>query len=108
MKKEYVITEISAAPDGSPYVLISMIESKDLKSQQQFHPPASGVTVIGPIPPTPDNIAKELQRALSGLFGQRTGQITVIKLDIREYEESGLKVGDKVIVEITRATKEEI
>lgn len=109
MKKEYIVTEVSAASDGSPYVLVSMVESKDMKSQQQeqSHPSVGGVTVLGPISSSPDNLPKELQKALSGLFGGRTGsQVTVIKLDIREYEESDFKVGDKIIVEMTKTPKE--
>ncbi len=109
MKKEYVITEISMSPDGSPRVLVSMLESKDLMNGQQPQPFRTGVTVLGPAPQTADSIAKELQKALSGALGGRLGsQATVMKLDIREYEESGLRVGDKVLVELTRMTKEEV
>jgi hypothetical protein len=111
LKKAYIITEIAASPDGSPFVLISMVEEKDLRQQQQQpQSPPRGVTVLGPFNSSPDNISNELQKALSGLFGAggRLGsQVTVIKLDIREYEESGLRVGDKVQMEITRESGKE-
>lgn len=112
MRKEYVITEIAIAPDGSPYVFVSMVESKDLqKGQQASYPPSSigGVHVLGPISSNPESISKDIQKALSGMFGGGGpgSQATVIKLGIREYDDSGLKVGDKVTVEITRATKSE-
>ena len=52
---------------------------------------------------------KNLQRAFRGLSKQMMGVVvTVIKLDMREYEESGLKVGDKVYLEITRIEKSSI
>jgi hypothetical protein len=116
MKKEYLITEIAIAPDGSPHVFVSMVEGKDFqKGQQPSYPPSGGrFTVLGPVS-SPENISKDIQKALSGMFGGGAGggglglQATVIKLDIREYQESGLKVGDKVAVEITReTTKEEV
>jgi hypothetical protein len=108
MKKEYVVTEIAISPDGSPYVFVSMVEGKDFQKgqQQPSYPSVGGVHVLGPISSSPENIPKEIQRALSGMLGGRGigSQATVIKLDIREYDDSGLKVGDKVTIEITRTT----
>ncbi|MEM2872958.1 MAG: hypothetical protein QXD82_02180 [Nitrososphaerales archaeon] len=101
VKKEYVVTEISAAPDGGPYVLVALVDPRDLKGASQPRPSVvMGFTSM-------EDLMKDLQRALSGLSRQTMGgAVTVIKLDMREYEESGLKVGDKVYLEITRTEKE--
>jgi hypothetical protein len=103
VKKEYVITEISAAPDGGPYVLVSLVEPRDLKGPTQPRPNPSVIMGFTSM----EDLMKDLQRALSGLSRQMMGgTVTVIKLDMREYEESGLKVGDKIYLEITKTEKE--
>jgi len=35
MKKEFVVKSIDAAPDGAPYVLVSLSSMKDLKEGSQ-------------------------------------------------------------------------
>ena len=102
MKKEYIVTEISAAPDGGPYVLVSLADPRDLKdvSQPRFGPQVMSFTSM-------EDLMKNLQRAFTGLSKQMMGGVvTVIKLDMRDYEESGLKVGDKVYLEITKVERE--
>ncbi|NWG09580.1 MAG: hypothetical protein HXX80_04650 [Nitrososphaerales archaeon] len=99
MKKNYVVTEISAAPDGGPYVLVALVEPRDLKSTSQpfFSPNVTmSFTSI-------EDLMKNLQRTFTGLSRQT---VTIVKFDMREYEESGLKVGDKVYLEITKVEKE--
>lgn len=103
VKKEYIITEISAAPDGGPYVLITLVEPRDLKGSPQTRPNPNVIMGFTSM----EDLIKDLQRALSGLSRQMMGgTVTVIKLDMREYEESGLKVGDKIYLEITKTEKE--
>ena len=104
MKKQYVVTEISAAPDGGPYVLVALTDPRDLKDapQQRFAPQAMGFSSM-------EDLMKNLQKAFSGMSKQiMNGMTTVVKLDMREYEDSGLKVGDKVYLEIIKADKEGI
>ncbi|MCS7116079.1 MAG: hypothetical protein RMJ31_05450 [Nitrososphaerota archaeon] len=102
VKKEYIVTEISAAPDGGPYVLVSLTDPRDLTSTQ---PPRFGQVAIGFT--SIEDLMKNLQRAIAGLSRQAMGGVvTVIKLDMREYEESGLKVGDKVYLEISKVERE--
>ena len=48
-----------------------------------------------------DDMVKNLNKMLSGGMGQ-PGAITSIKLDMREYKEMNLAVGDKVYIEITK------
>ena len=102
MKKEYVVTEISAAPDGGPYVLVSLADPRDFKGVSQPHlgPQVMSFTSM-------EDLMKNLQRAFTGLSKQMMGGVvTVIKLDMREYEESGLKVGAKVYLQIMKIERE--
>jgi len=99
LKKNYVVTEISAAPDGGPYVLIALVEPRDLKSTSQpFFSPNVMMSFT-----SIEDLMKNLQRTFTGLSRQT---VTIVKFDMREYEESGLKVGDKVYLEITKMEKE--
>ena len=39
MKKEFVVKSIDSAPDGAPYVVVSLSSLKDLKEGTQTQPP---------------------------------------------------------------------
>ena len=104
MKKEYVVKSIDAAPDGSPYVVVSLSSIKDLKegtSSQQN--PFGSPKVMGFS--NMNDMMKDLNKMLSGGggFGMQGG-ITQLKLEMHEYKDMGLAVGDKGFRE---ATKEE-
>ena len=102
MKKEYVVVRIDAASDGAPYVIISLTSPKDFKEQNQ-RPLSSptGTNVMGFT--NMEDMMKNLNKALSGgVFGQ-PGGITSLKLDMREYKQLGLQVGDKVVLELSKA-----
>ncbi len=99
MKKEYVIVRIDAAPDGAPYVVVSLSNPKDFREQNQPMSPF-GSNVMGFT--NMDDMIKGLNKMMSGgAFGQ-TGGVTSIKLDMREYKELALSVGDKVYLEISK------
>ena len=49
-----------------------------------------------------DDLMKNMQNTLSGLTKQGGDISTTIKMEIREYEDSGIKVGDKVSLEINK------
>ncbi|HSD04768.1 MAG TPA: hypothetical protein VLB45_03335, partial [Nitrosopumilaceae archaeon] len=49
-----------------------------------------------------DDMVKGLNKMMSGgAFGQ-AGNITSIKLDMHEYKELGLSVGDKIFLDISK------
>lgn len=103
MKKEYVVVRIDAAPDAAPYVLVSLQPTKDFKESQGFpQSPYGGSGVMGFT--NMDDMMKSLNKMLGGGggFGMPTG-LTSMKLDMREYKELGLAVGDKVYLEISKA-----
>ena len=99
MKKEYVVKSIDAAPDGKPYVLVSFMSAKELMDNSSPVSPF-GSKVMGFS--NMNDMAKELNKMFAGMGGMSSG-ITSIKLDMHEYKEMNLSVGDKVYLEITKS-----
>ncbi len=99
MKKEFVVRSIDAAPDGAPYVIVSMSSAKEIKEstspQSAFAPKVMGFTNM-------NDMMKDLNKMLGGAGGM-PGGVTAIKLDMHEYKQMNLSVGDKVFVELTKA-----
>ncbi|WP_316506003.1 hypothetical protein [Nitrosopumilus sp.] len=104
MKKEYVVRSIDAVPDGAPYVVVSLSSVKDLKEGTQNPPsPFGSPKVMGFT--NMNDMMKDLNKMLSGMgggMGMQSG-ITQLKLEMHEYKEMSLAVGDKVFLELTKA-----
>ena len=102
MRKEYVVVRVDAAPDGSPYVTVSLSSKKDV--QEKNGPPSSpfGKTNVMGFSNMND-MAKELNKMMSGGGLGMMGNTTSIKLDMIEYKKLGLSVGDKVFLDLTKA-----
>ena len=98
MKKEYIVRSIDAAPDGSPYVVVSLSSSKEVKEGMQPQSPF-GQKVMGFT--NMNDMMKDLNKMLGGMGGM-PGGITTIKLEMHEYKQMNLSVGDKVFLEITK------
>ncbi len=99
MKKEYIVRSIDASPDGSPYVVVSLSSSKEVKEGMQPQSPF-GQKVMGFT--NMNDMMKDLNKMLSGMGGM-PGGVTAIKLEMHEYKQMNLSVGDKVFLEITKA-----
>ncbi len=99
MKKEYVVRSIDAAPDGSPYVVVSLSSSKEIKEgiqpQSPFGPKVMGFSNM-------NDMMKDLNKMFSG-GGGMSGGVTAIKLEMHEYKQMNLSVGDKVFLEMSKA-----
>ena len=94
LKKQYIVTEISASPDGSPYVFISLKGPDEVGGPQKTTFPSVASF------PSMDDMFQNLGRILSK---QMTGGFaTVIKLGLDEYEEIDVKVGDRLSLEINK------
>ncbi len=94
MKKEYVVTQISAPPDGSPYVFVSLKNPKDVGGLQRASPAS-----IASFNSTNDifrNLGQIISKQMMGGFA------TVIKLSFEEYEKLDIKVGDRISLEINK------
>ena len=102
MRKEYVVVRVDAAPDASPYVTVSLSSKKDV--QEKNGPPSSPFgksNVMGFS--NMNDMAKELNKMMSGGGVGMMGNTTTIKLDMIEYKKLGLSVGDKVFLDLTKA-----
>ena len=103
MKKESVVKSIDSAPDGAPYVVLSLSSLKDLKDGNQNPPAAFGSPKVMGFSNMND-MMKDLNKMMSGAggMGMQSG-ITQLKLEMHEYKEMGLSVGDKVFLELSKA-----
>jgi len=103
MKKEFVVKSIDSAPDGAPYVVVSLSSLKDLKEgNQPQQPPFGSPKVMGFS--NMNDMMKDLNKMMSGMggAGMQSG-ITQLKLEMHEYKEMSLSVGDKVFLELSKA-----
>jgi hypothetical protein len=103
MRKEYVVVRIDAAPDGAPYVVVSLSSKKDVQENTgPLSSPFGKPNVMGFT--NMNDMAKELNKMISGggSFGMM-GNTTSIKLDMIEYKKLSLSVGDKVYLELSKA-----
>jgi len=102
MKKEYVVVRIDAAPDAAPYVVVSLSSKKDVREDNgQLSSPFGKANVMGFS--NMNDMAKELNKMMSGGGPGMMGNTTSIKLDMIEYKKLGLSVGDKVFLDLTKA-----
>src|SRR5207249_6632537 len=104
MKKQYVVSKIEIASDGSPYVHIG------------FTDPANKSGAAKPLNPfglktmafsSPEDMLKNLPKAMGNLPGMIGGaggfpDSPTFKLSMRDYEDMNIRVGDKVSIEIMK------
>ncbi|NIP62353.1 MAG: hypothetical protein GWN01_08180 [Nitrosopumilaceae archaeon] len=99
MKKEYVVVRIDSAPDGAPYVIVTLSPSKEMKEKgdpsKQFGQNMMGFSNM-------EDMMKNLNKVLSGAM---MPNMTSIKLEMHEYKDLNLSVGDKVFLEISKEEK---
>lgn len=97
MRKEYVVVRIDAAPDGTPQVLVSLSDPKDVRDRGQGS--FGGPQVMGSF-----GSMEDLMKNLNKIFANQVmgGFTTTLKLSIKEYEDSGIKVGDKIYLDVIR------
>jgi len=97
MRKEFIVVRIDAAPDGTPQVIVSLSDPKDVRerSQGQFGGPQM-MGAFGSMEDLMKNINKIFASQMMGGF------TTTLKLSIKEYEDSGIKVGDKIYLDVIK------
>jgi len=102
MRKEFVVVRIDAAPDAAPYVVVSLSSKKDVRENNgPLTSPFGKANVMGFS--NMNDMAKELNKMMSGGGVGMMGNTTSIKLDMLEYKKLGLSVGDKVFLDISKA-----
>ena len=99
MKKEFVVKSIDSAPDGLPYVIVSLSSLKDLKDGTQTQQPPFGTTKVMGFS-NPNDMIKDLNKMMSGM-GMQSG-ITQLKLEMHEYKDMNIAIGDKVFLELSK------
>jgi hypothetical protein len=107
MKKEFIISRIEASQDGSPYIYITFSDANDYKSgeRQQQNPLGTNVMAFT----SPEDLMKNLPKAMANISkmmggGGPTGMTDspIFRMSMKEYEDMGIKVGDKVTIEVTK------
>jgi hypothetical protein len=95
LTKEYVITEISASPDGSPFVMITLKDPSDVRGPQKKinNPTMVSFTSMNDMMKNFGNI---ISKQMTGSFA------TIIKITLDEYEKCDFKVGDRVSLKINK------
>ena len=107
MKKEFIVSRIEASQDGSPYIYITFNDANDYKSgeRQQQNPLGTNVMAFT----SPEDLMKNLPKAMANISkmmdgGGPTGMTDspIFRMSMKEYEDMGIKVGDKVTIEVTK------
>lgn len=105
MKKDFIISKIEASQDGAPYIYITFSDSNDYKSggerqQNPFGPNMMAFT-------SPEDLMKNLPKMMSNISRMTGGSALTdsptFKMSMKEYEDIGIKVGDKVTIEIKKS-----
>ena len=99
MKNEFIVSKIEASQDEkTPFVYVVFSDTKTFGKENQQQSPFGGMDMNFTSP-------EDLMKNFSKMFGRgiNLGESPTFKLSIREYEESGLRVGDKVTIEIKKS-----
>lgn len=101
MKREFVVGIIEASKDGSPYVYVTFNDPKDYKQSDNrtmnpFGQNAMGFNSI-------EEMMKNMPKVMASLGGAAgLTESPVIKFSMKDYQDMGIKVGDKVSIEIAK------
>jgi hypothetical protein len=100
MIKEFIVSRIEGFQDGTPYVHVSFRNQTSEDRQQSMNPFGVKAMTFS----SPEDLMKNLPKAMSNVLGGAMGvaDAPTFKLSMREYEDLGLKVGDKVLIELKK------
>lgn len=119
MKKEFIVLKIEAPDDGSLDVYVVLADTKAnftaTGRQEKFPENHFGIAAI-PITSLDDlkNLPKKISEAIESTFSgssrknMSSPEPTIFKMKRREYDELGIKPGDKINLEITIFNDNEI
>jgi hypothetical protein len=122
MKKDFIVSKIEAAQDGTPYVYVTFTDPNAYKSEaeggKQQNPFGSNIFT------SPEDLMKNLPKAIGdiskmmgtsgggvggggiGMVGAGGGGLTdspTFKISMKEYEDMAIKVGDKLTIEVKKS-----
>ena len=100
MKSEFVVSKIEASQDEkTPFVYVVFSDIRTLRKGNQQQ---SGFGDTGMAFTSQEDLMKNLSKMFGGGVGN-LGESPTFKLSIREYNDSGFRVGDKVTIEIKKS-----
>ena len=105
MKLDYIVSRIEASQDGSPYVYVTYANPNDFKAgaERQSNPFGSNMMAFT----SPEDLMKNLPKAMGNISkAMGGGPLTdspTFRISMREYEDMGIKVGDRVMIEIKKS-----
>jgi hypothetical protein len=109
MKKEFIVSKVEAPQDGSPYICVVLTDIKGnftrTRRQQGFPENPFGIATI-PISSLDDlrNLPKKISDAINSAYGSSDNNApydsTTLKMTQKEFQELGIKEGDKITLEI--------
>ena len=117
MKKDFIVSRIEAAQDGTPYVYVTFTDPNAYKSEveggKQQNPFGSNLFT------SPEDLMKNLPKAIgdiSKMMGASGGAVggaggggggltdsPTFKISMKEYEDMAIKVGDKLTIEVKKS-----
>jgi hypothetical protein len=118
MKKDFIVSRIEAAQDGTPYVYVTFTDPNAYKSEaeggKQQNPFGSNLFT------SPEDLMKNLPKAIgdiSKMMGASGGGVggaaggggagltdsPTFKISMKEYEDMAIKVGDKLTIEVKKS-----
>ena len=85
---------------GCPTLHVSFMDQTSGERQQPMSPFGVKAMTFS----SPEDLMKNLPKAMSNVLGSGMGvaDAPTFKLSMREYEDLGLKVGDKVVIELKK------
>ena len=96
---------IDAAPDGAPYVLVTLSLAKDMsEGNQPSNPSTPNIMGFSNMDDMMKNLNKMIAGGGMGMMGGGAPGTTSIKLEMHEYKQLGLSVGDKINLDIDPST----
>src|SRR6188472_4544234 len=108
MKKEFIVARIEASQDSNPYVYVTFNDPKEYKPGEKQQNPGPNAMAFSSL----DDLMKNMPKVMSNLSGIMGGggvnDAPTMKMSNREYENIGIKVGDRVMIEIQRSDSVEI
>lgn len=96
MKKEFIVKSVDASPDGSPYVVVSLSSAEEMRDgMYQTEVPMGMPKFTGNL----NDMMRDINKMLT--MGAPVG-VTSIKMDMHEYKQMNISVGDRVHLELTK------
>ncbi len=115
-KKEFIVSKIETSEDNSSYVYVSIYTNSHFsptKRQQGFPEIPFGVAAISitsldDLKNLPKKISDTIENAFGGDRNNMSSESNTFKMNVKEFEELGIKKGDKVTLEINISNNNDI